>query len=167
MLVQRRTGFARIAALLAGLVTLSPALLQANGSASTSVMLAPDTAAASRVQWTVRMLTPYCGGYKVGGYVTIRFLPPFILPPSVPSAAVSFADGPATVTRKDDILQIAPAPGRIWSMLCGAELPLEIVLSKGAGLRNPARRGTYAVEVSTEANPKPIRVPVVVGPARP
>lgn len=161
------TRFPRVAVLLTGLVTLLATFLQANGSASTSVMLAPDTAAASRVQWTVRMLTPYCGGYKIGSYVTVRFLSPFILPPTIPSGAISFADGPATVIRKGNILQIAPVPGRIWSMLCGAELPLEIVLSKGAGLRNPARPGMYAIEISTEANPKSTRVPVVVRPARP
>jgi hypothetical protein len=113
------------------------------------------------------MVTPYCGGYRVGGYVALRFLPPFMLPAVVSPDAVSFADGPATVTRTHNVLQIAPAPGRMWSMVCGTDLPLEIVLSRGAGLRNPGKPGTYAIVIDTEADPKPVRVPVVVRPARP
>lgn len=156
-----------IAAFLAGAGFLMPASLQANGPAGTSVTLAPDTAAAAGVRWTVRMVVPYCGGYKVGGYVALRFLPPFALPPAVPSTAVSFADGPATVLVKGNILRIAPAPGRMWSMLCGTELPLEIVIGKSAVLRNPRRPGRYALEISTEANTAPTRVSVLVRPAPP
>jgi hypothetical protein len=108
------------------------------------------------------MVVPYCGGFKVGGYVALRFLPPFVLPPAVPAAAVSFADGLATVFEKENTLRVAPAPGRMWSMLCGTDLPLEIVLGKTAGLRNPSRPGRYAVEISTEAAPAPARVSVLV-----
>lgn len=156
-----------IVAFVAGSATLIPTPVQAVGAASASVTLAPDTAAAVGVRWTVRMLVPYCGGYKAGRYVALRFPPAFVVPPAVPSAAVSFADGPATVTQQDNTLRIAPAPGRMWSMLCGTELPLEIVVGRKAGLRNPGRSGSYAIEVSTEANPKPITVSVVVRPARP
>jgi hypothetical protein len=108
------------------------------------------------------MVVPYCGGFKVGGYVALRFLPPFVLPPAVPAAAVSFADGPATVLEKENTLRVAPAPGRMWSMLCGTDLPLEIVVGRTAGLRNPGRPGRYAVEISTEADPAPARVPILV-----
>ncbi|HEV2283068.1 MAG TPA: hypothetical protein VGX75_11845 [bacterium] len=156
-----------IAAFLAGATVLVSATLQANGAAGPSVTLAPDTAAATGVRWTVRMVVPYCGGYKVGGYVALRFLAPFVLPPAVPSAAVSFADGPATVLEKGNTLRIAPAPGRMWSMLCGTDLPLEVVIGKSARLRNPRRPGRYALEISTEANPAPARVSVLVRPAPP
>jgi hypothetical protein len=47
-------------------------------------------------------------------------------------------------------------------MLCGTDLPLEIVVGRTAGLRNPGRPGRYAVEISTEADPAPARVSVLV-----
>lgn len=161
------TGLLLTVMLLAGYPTQTFSVpLQANTS-DISVMLSPNTVATSGVRWTVRLVIPYCGGYKVGKYVLLRFKRPFVLPPRVPSAAVSFADGPAEVVKNDDSLEVAPAAGRMWSMLCGATLPLDIVVSARAGLRNPAKPGTYAIEISTDADPTPVAVPVVVRLARP
>ncbi len=152
--------------LLMGYVTPAlPASLQAKPSTGASVTLSPDTVAASGVEWKVQIVLPYCGGYQIGRYVVLRFEPPFTLPLRVLSEAVSFDDGPAVVIRKGNTLQIAPAPGRVWSMVCGVRRPLDIVLSKALGLANPAKPGSYSIEVSTEADPKPVLVPVVVRPA--
>ncbi len=157
------------AALLVGYAPANPlASIPAKASAGASVTLSPATAGASGVTWTVRLLVPYCGGYKIGRYVLLRFEPPFALPAKVPPAAVSFADGPAVVTREGNTLRIAPAPGRMWSMACGPvdsagnllPQPLSIVLSAAAGLANPPEAGTYSIQVSTDADPHPIVVVV-------
>jgi hypothetical protein len=162
--------FAEVYSLLSDLTQIRPyqpsdnSILERGGNPSpVSINLSPDKARATNVSWTVQLSAPYCGGYNIGGYVSIRPIAPLSLPKSVPSSSVTFANGPAEVSSIEGTLQVKPAEGRAWTQLCSFQpQPLTIVFSPGAGWVNPAKSGTYYVEVSTGSSSNSVTVPVVV-----
>jgi hypothetical protein len=131
-------------------------------SARLAVNPAPDGAAT----WVITLDAPYCGGFRVGDGVYLQLLDAFSWPDTVPTDAVSFADGPALIALDQvaGVLQVSPAPGRIWAQFCvdGGTVPLTVTLAPSLGLDRPSD-GQQALQVWTSESPVPVVLAASVG----
>ena len=145
------------AVVLSGLMALAPgaAVAQTPTPPVPSMQVDPDQTGATP-HWTLTLLAPYCGGFRIGDGVYVRAEAPLNLPTSAPDGSILFVGRPASVslTASGDTLRIQPAPGTLWSQVCAAgERSFTVEFTPDAGLMLPDQPGTYAVDVWTGADP--------------